>query len=114
MGCHTRALPTPSADDGPGFQLNVPISELIERDTQAVEASVISSAPPVMKTKDGVMHEIRLTPIEPHGARGLKPPDPKLGVQLTGVQRSAREGLEAASCQTEPGEKTEMSPSSLA
>ena len=28
----------------------------------------------------------------------------------TGVRRSAHEGLEATSCQTEPGEKTQMSP----
>ena len=34
--------------------------------------------------------------------------------RLTGVRRPAREGLEAASCQTEPGEKIEMSPSGLA
>ena len=52
-----RALPTPSADDEPGFHMNVPVSELIERDTRAVEASVISSAPPIMKTNDRVTHE---------------------------------------------------------
>ena len=53
-----RAMLTPSADDGPRFHPNMPVGELTERDTQAIEASVISSAPPVVETKDGVMHEI--------------------------------------------------------
>ena len=52
-----RALPTPSANDGPGFHTNMPVSELIERDTRAIEASVVSSAPPVAEIEDGVMHE---------------------------------------------------------
>ena len=43
-----RALPTPSADDGPGFHSNMPVSELTERDTRAIEAGVISSAPLVV------------------------------------------------------------------
>ena len=72
-----RALSTLSVDDGPGFHSNMPISELTERDTQAIEVSVVSSAPLVAKTEDGVTHEIRLTPLEPHEARGLKPPDPR-------------------------------------
>ena len=55
MECHLRALPTPSANDGPGFHTNVPVSELIEHDTLATKASVINSAPPVAKTEDGVM-----------------------------------------------------------
>ena len=54
MKCHKRALPTPSANDGPGFHMNIPVIELIERDTRAVEASVISSAPLVVETEDGV------------------------------------------------------------
>ena len=54
MECHQRALPTPSANDGPGFRTNVPVSELVERGTQAVEASVVPSAPPIAKTEDGV------------------------------------------------------------
>ena len=57
MECHQRALPTPSANDGPGFHTNVPVSELVERDTQAVEASVIYSAPPIAKIEDGVTRE---------------------------------------------------------
>ena len=60
-----RALPTPLANDGPGFHMNVPISELIERDTQAIEASIVNSAPPVAETEDGVTHETRLAPIRP-------------------------------------------------
>ena len=59
------ALPTSLANDGPGFHTNVPISELIERDTRAIEASVINSAPPVVKTKDGVTREAWPTPIRP-------------------------------------------------
>ena len=55
------------------------VSELTERDTRAIEASVVSSAPLVVETKDGVTHEIWPTPIDSHGARGLEPPDPKLG-----------------------------------
>ena len=72
-----RALPTPSADDGPGFHSNMPVSELAECNTQADEASVVSSAPLVVETEDGVMHESWLTPTEPLGARGLEPPDPR-------------------------------------
>ena len=106
MECHMRALPTPSADDGPGFHSNMPVSELTERDTRAIEASVISSTPPIMKTIDGVMRETRLTPTEPHRAWGLKPPDPNSEIHLTKVRRMACEGLEAASRRIEPGRKT--------
>ena len=53
-----RAMLTPSANDGPGFHSDVPVSELTERDTQAIEAIVVSSAPPIAETDDGVMHEI--------------------------------------------------------
>ena len=60
-----RALLTPSADNGPRFHLNMPVSELTELDTRAIKANVVSSAPPVVETKDGVMHETRPTPIEP-------------------------------------------------
>ena len=101
-----RAMPTPSADDGSGFHSDVHVSELTKRDTRAIEASVVSSAPLVAETKDGATHEIWPTPNKPHGAWGLEPPDPKLGVQLTEVQRPAHEGPEATSCRTELGEKT--------
>ena len=72
-----RAMLTSSADDGPGFHSNVPVSELIERNTRAIEASVISSAPSVVETKDRVTRETRMTPIRPQGAWGLKPLDPR-------------------------------------
>ena len=101
-----RALPTPSADDRPGFHSDMPVSELTERDTRAIEASVVSSAPPVAKTVDGAMHKTLPTPTEPNGARGLEPLDPNSGIRMTKVQRLDREGLEATSRQTEPGEKT--------
>ena len=52
-----RALLTPSADDRPGFHTNMPVSELIERNTRAIEANVINSAPPIVETEDGVAHE---------------------------------------------------------
>ena len=52
-----RALPTPSVDDGPRFHMNMPISELTEHNTRAIEASVISLAPLVVETEDGVTHE---------------------------------------------------------
>ena len=44
----------PITNDGPEFRLNVPASEPTERVTQAIEASDISSAPPVAETADGV------------------------------------------------------------
>ena len=58
MECHIRALLTPSANDGSGFHTNIPISELIEHDTQAIKASVVSSTPLVVETEDRVTHEI--------------------------------------------------------
>ena len=57
MECHMRALPTPSANNGSRFPTNIPVSELIERDTRAVEASVVNSAPLVVETEDGVARE---------------------------------------------------------
>jgi hypothetical protein len=74
-----RAMPTPSADDGPGFHSNMLVSELTKRGTRAIEVSIVRSAPSVVETVDGVMHETRPTPTEPHEARGLEPLDPKLG-----------------------------------
>ena len=50
----------PITNDGPGFPSNVPVSELTERVTRAIEASDVSSAPPVADTSDGVTHETRL------------------------------------------------------
>ena len=48
----------PISERGPGFHLDMPVSELTERDTSAIEASVVSSAPLVAETEDGVTHEI--------------------------------------------------------
>ena len=100
----------PVMNDVPEFHSDMPVSELAKRDTRAIEESVVSSAPPVAETTDRVTHKTWPTPTEPNGARGLKLPDPNLGIRPTEVRRLAREGLEAASCQTEPGEKTRMSP----
>jgi len=57
MECHMRALLTPLANDGSGFHMNIPVSELIERNTQAIEASVVNSAPSVAEIEDGVARE---------------------------------------------------------
>ena len=67
----------PVTNDGPRSHSNMPVSELTERDTRAIEARVVSSAPLVVETEDGVTLETRLTPIRPQGARGLEPPDPR-------------------------------------
>ena len=59
----------PITNDRPRFHLNVPVSELTERVTRAIEASDVSSAPPVAKTTDRVTHK---TQTEPYRAqRGL-------------------------------------------
>ena len=61
-------------DDGPRFHSNIPISELTERDTQAIEASDVSLTPPVMETVDGVtttkMSQPSAGPLLCAGARG--------------------------------------------
>ena len=67
-------MPTPSANDGPGFHSNMPISELTEHDTQDIVASVVSLAPLVAETMDGVTHEIWPTPTKPNRARGSSRP----------------------------------------
>ena len=94
----------PVINDGPGFHTDMPVSELIERDARAIEASVISSAPPVVKTEDGVMHETWLTPTKLHGARGLEPPDPK--IVRPGFEGRPTEGPRPPHVKQEPGEKT--------
>ena len=96
----------PVMNDGPGFHSDISVSDLAERDTQAIEASVVSSTPSVMETMDGVTHKTRTTPTEPDGARGLEPLDPNSGIQPTEVRRPARKGLEATSRRTVPREKT--------
>ena len=91
----------------------MPVSELTEHDTRAIEASVVSSTPSAVETMDGVMHKTQSTPTEPNRARGLEPSNPDSGIRPTEVRRSAREGLEAALCRIELGEKTQLSPSGL-
>ena len=87
----------PVMNDKPKFHSDMPISELAERDTRAIEASVVSSTPPVAETTNRVMHKTWPTPTEPNGAWGLEPPDPNLGIRPTKVQRSVREGHKATS-----------------
>ena len=62
-------------NDGPRFHSNMPVSELTERVTQAIEASDVSLAPPVAETADGVTHETQPTPTESNEARGLRAPN---------------------------------------
>ena len=59
-----RALPTPSANDGSGFHTNIPVSELIEHDTRAIEASIVNLAPPIVKTEDRVTRENTADPYQ--------------------------------------------------
>ena len=42
----------PIANDGSGFHSNIPVSELTERITRAIEASNVSSTPMVAETTD--------------------------------------------------------------
>ena len=58
----------PIMNDEPEFHPNIPISELTKHVTRAIEASVVSSTPPIVETVDGVMHKTRPTPTEPNGA----------------------------------------------
>ena len=62
---------------------NMPVSKLTERVTRAIEASDVSSTPPIAETTDGVTHETRPTPSEPNGAQGLELPGPYLGTRST-------------------------------
>ena len=55
-------------NDGSRFHSNMPVSELTEHDTQAIEASVVSLAPLVAENEEGVTHESWSTPTEPHEA----------------------------------------------
>ena len=47
----------PVTNDGPRFHSDIPVRELTERVTRAIEASDVSSAPPVAETEDGVARE---------------------------------------------------------
>ena len=73
----------PVMNDGPRFRSNAPISERTERVTRAIEASNVSTAPPVVETTDRVTHGTRLTLAKPNGAQGLRSPDADSGNQPT-------------------------------
>ena len=45
----------PITNDGPRFHLDILVSELTKHDIQAIEASGVSSTPPVAETADRVM-----------------------------------------------------------
>ena len=77
----------PVMNDGPGFHSNMPVSELTERVARAIEASNVSSAPPVVETMDRVTHGTRPTPTKPNGAQGLRSPDADSGNQQTAQVR---------------------------
>ena len=49
-----EGLPTPSANDRPGFHSDMPVSDLTKRVTRANEASDVSSTTLVVGTTDGV------------------------------------------------------------
>ena len=56
----------PVTNNGPRFHSNMLVSELTECVTRAIEASDVTSTPPVVETMDGVTQEIaRPTPISP-------------------------------------------------
>ena len=78
MECHIRALPTPSANDGSGFHTNIPVSELIERDTRAIEASVVDLAPQVVETEDGVTRENKVDPYQTSKGSGARAAQSKI------------------------------------
>ena len=58
-------------NDRPGFHSIIPVSELTERVTRAIEASDVSSAPPIVKTTDEVTHKNSNQPLpSPTGLGG--------------------------------------------
>ena len=65
----------PVTNDGSRFHSDMPVSELTERDTRAIEASVVSSTPPVAETVDGVMHKTESL-VSPMGLEGSSRPTP--------------------------------------
>ena len=63
----------PTMNDGPGFHSNMPVSELSECVTRAIEASDISSTPPILQTADGVtITKMSQASTGPRYARGLE------------------------------------------
>ena len=47
-----KGYANPITNDGPGFHSNLPVSELTERVTQAIEASDVNSTPLVAETSN--------------------------------------------------------------
>ena len=73
----------PVTNDRPGFYSNMPVSELTERVTRAIEPSNVSTTALVAETADRVTHGTRPTPTKPNEARGLGSPDTDSGNQPT-------------------------------
>ena len=67
----------PVTNDGPRFHADMPVSELTERDTRAIEASDVSSTPPILETTDGVtitkMSQPSTGPLLCAGAQAAEP-----------------------------------------
>ena len=97
-------MPTPSANDGSGFHTNVPVSELIENDTRAIEASVVNSTPPVAKTEDGVTHKKWPTPIRPQQGSGTQAA--RSEIERPRFEGWPTKGLRPPRVKQEPEEKT--------
>ena len=72
----------PIMNDGPRFHSDIPVSELAECDTRAIEASVVSSTPPIVETTDeATITKMSWSSTEPvytriwkKGFRGLRAP----------------------------------------
>ena len=47
--------PDPITSDGTGFRSKIPVGGFIKRVTRAIEASDVSSTPPIAETADGAM-----------------------------------------------------------
>ena len=73
----------PLMKDGPEFHSNVPVSELTERVTRAIETSDVSSAPPVMRNDGRGNAQNSTDPYQsPTGLRGSTGPTPQLRLGL--------------------------------
>ena len=65
----------PILNNGPKFHSDMLVSELTEHVARAIEASSVSSAPPVAENANGVTHGTRTTLAKPNRARGLRSSD---------------------------------------
>ena len=73
----------PVTNNRPEFHSDIPVRELTEHVTRAIEASDVSSAPSVVETADAVTHGTRPTPTKPNAAQRLRLPDANSGIQPT-------------------------------